>query len=83
MTTNAEIKEVVIPTTKVHKIIKASGIGRCSKESASVFAEYLTNELIMLAKKAEEFSSHAGRKTINLSDAELAVKEFGKIVKEE
>lgn len=68
-------EKIVIPTNKVHKIIKSYGIGRCSKDSADVFANYLNAELEILANAAMKLAQHAGRKTIAPQDARLAIEE--------
>ncbi|ASJ06692.1 archaeal histone HpkA [Thermococcus pacificus] len=63
-----------LPIAPIDRLIRKAGAERVSEEAAKVLAEYLEEYAIELAKKANDFARHAGRKTIKAEDIKLAIK---------
>ncbi len=62
-----------IPLAPVERLIKKAGAARVSEEAVKALRDYLEKKAIEVAKKAVDFAGHAGRKTVKVSDVELAI----------
>ncbi|NJE46989.1 histone family protein [Thermococcus sp. GR7] len=63
-----------LPIAPIDRLIRKAGAERVSEEAAKVLAEYLEEYAIDVARKANDFARHAGRKTIKAEDIKLAIK---------
>ena len=63
-----------LPIAPIDRLIRKAGAERVSEEAAKVLAEYLEEYAIELAKKANDFARHAGRKTVKAEDIKLTIK---------
>lgn len=63
----------------MYRILKKSGAGRISDESAAELRRIIEDMAESVAKGAVELATHAGRKTIKAEDIILASKMVGRI----
>ncbi|MFH1256482.1 MAG: histone family protein [Candidatus Diapherotrites archaeon] len=64
----------ILPLAAVDRLIRKSGAGRVSEDAAAELCIVLEERGIEVAKKADELSKHAKRKTVTAEDIKLAVK---------
>ncbi len=62
----------------MYRILKKSGAGRISDESAEELRRVVEEIAVSIAKDAVEMASHARRRTIKAEDIRLASKHLGK-----
>lgn len=60
----------------VYRIFKKAGAQRVGEDAIKEFKDALEEISIDIAKRAVDFASHAGRKTVKASDVKLAVKTY-------
>lgn len=72
-------KSTELGLSPMYRILKKSGAGRISDESANELRRITEDLAESIAKGAVELATHAGRKTIKAEDVKLASKMFGKI----
>lgn len=65
-----------IPKAVAEKILKKEGAKRVSEDAKEAFAGVLMKEASIIGERAVQISKHSGRKTINDSDIQLAVKNW-------
>lgn len=58
----------------MHRICKKAGAARVSESAAKVLAKELEGIGIRIAKEAIDYAMHAGRKTVQGRDIEIAVR---------
>ena len=63
-----------LPIAPIGRIIKNSGAERVSDEARDELAKVLEETGEIISREAVKLAKHAGRKTVNASDIELAVK---------
>lgn len=61
-----------IPLAPVERLIKKAGAQRVSEEAVKALRDYLEKIAVDISRKAVEYAGHAGRKTVKVSDIELA-----------
>ena len=62
-----------LPIATIGRILKKSGAPRATMDAKVILSKVLTEEGELIAKDAVAISKHAGRKTVQASDIELAV----------
>ncbi|MCD7781125.1 MAG: histone family protein [Methanosphaera sp.] len=62
-----------LPIATVGRILKKSGAPRTTMDAKVALSKVLTEEGEEIAKEALAISKHAGRRTVQASDIELAV----------
>ena len=67
-------KGTIIPKASIARILFKAGAKRVSDDAVSTLTEKLTDIAINIAKKSNDVSKHAGRKTIHEGDIKLAAK---------
>ena len=67
-------KTSTIPKASVARIIMKAGAKRVAADGVDTLADVLTDFALKIAKRADEISRHAGRKTIHEEDIKLAAK---------
>ena len=68
--------EKFLPVAAMEKIFKKAGVDRSSDDAKSALKDILEEYAVKISKRAAEFASHAGRKTIKKSDIKLAIESF-------
>ena len=68
--------EIEIATAPMHRLCKKAGADRVSEAAAKELAEALQKIGIKIAKDSLDFAMHAGRKTIQAQDIEIAAKKI-------
>lgn len=63
-----------LATAPMHRICKKAGADRVSESAAKELAKALEDIGIGIAKEAIDFAMHAGRKTVQARDIEIAAK---------
>lgn len=71
-------KDRIIPVAPIDKLIRKAGAGRVSDKGAERLAQILEEIGEYIARRANELTTHAGRKTITDKDIELAFKQWGR-----
>ncbi len=66
-----------IPIAPIGRIIKNAGGQRVSEGAEEALDKVLEEWAEDVSRQAVKLAKHAGRKTVNASDIELAVKEMG------
>ena len=69
-------KDRIIPVAPIDRLIRKTGAGRVSDKGAERLAQILEEIGEVLAKRAQELTDHAGRKTITDKDMDLAYKQW-------
>ncbi|MFW9846954.1 MAG: histone family protein [Candidatus Thorarchaeota archaeon] len=69
-------KDRIIPVAPVDRLIRKAGAGRVSDRGAERLAQILEEIGENLAKRANELTVHANRKTITEKDMDLAYKQW-------
>ena len=64
----------IIPKTPLQRILLYSGAQRVGVDSLVALVEVLEARGMVIAKRAIEIASHAGRKTVTAADIKLALK---------
>ena len=67
-----ENEKVVIPTTKIHKMLKQLGIARTSKDTAAVLAKFINETIDECGVK---YTQAGARSTISPKDMLAAIKD--------
>ena len=60
----------------MHRICKKAGASRVSEAAAKALAKELEEVGIKIAKEAIDYAMHAGRKTVQAVDIEIAARKF-------
>lgn len=63
-----------LPRAPTTRIIKNVGATRVSMDAVNLLAEEMEDYGSSIARKANEYAHHAGRKTIQKADIKLALK---------
>lgn len=63
----------------MYRILKKSGAGRVSHESADELRRIVEDVAMTIARSAVDMSAHAGRKTVKAEDVRLASKPFTRL----
>lgn len=63
-----------LPVSTVARIAKRAGVERVGKDATAALIVYAEAYIGDLAKEAARLASHAGRKTIQADDIEIAAK---------
>lgn len=72
-------KSAELGISPMYRILKKSGAGRVSDESAAELRRITEDLAESIARGAVELATHAGRKTIKAEDVRLASRMFGKL----
>jgi histone H3/H4 len=64
-----------VSSAVVRKILKEAGAGRISNDAVAELQKYVNTIAFETAAKAVKLSKHAKRKTIEVSDIKLAMRE--------
>lgn len=62
-----------LPTAPTVRLIKKVGAKRVSRDAVSLVAEAMEDYGSSLARKANDYAHHAGRKTVKVEDIKLAL----------
>ena len=62
-----------LPKAPTARLIKNVGASRVSRDAVVLLAEVMEDYGTSVARKANEYAHHAGRKTIKASDIKLAL----------
>lgn len=65
----------ILSLAAMDKIIREAGAERVSEQAKADLADFLEKRGRELAKEAIRFAAHAGRKTVNKEDINLALKQ--------
>jgi DNA-binding protein len=65
-----------LPIAPIGRIIKNVGGQRVSESAEEALEKYLEDWAADISRQAVKLAKHAGRKTVNASDIELAIKEL-------
>lgn len=66
------MKNMLIPRAPVGRLISRAGAERVSNSAADALAEILEDIALDIGRHAARISRHAGRKTVNSGDIQLA-----------
>ena len=70
------MKEIEIAVAPMHRLCKKAGADRVSEAAAMELAKVLEEIGTKIAKEALDYAIHAGRKTIQTKDIEIAIRKF-------
>ncbi len=72
------MKERIIPTAPIERVIRAAGAHRVSATASAALANHLEEYGIELAKRANSLAIHAKRTTVKGEDIEEALKQLNR-----
>ncbi len=65
-----------LPIAPIDRLIRKAGVDRVSEDASKALRDVLENLGIEIAKEANEWSRHAGRKTVVEEDIKMASKKL-------
>ncbi len=63
-----------LPLAPVDRILRKAGARRVSESAVKALAQFIEDEGLRIAKRANELARHAGRKTVTEEDIRAALR---------